>query len=515
MRTLRLLLALALGVGLTLGMFWILSPSAVRANPGTLYVSNTSPTCGGRAPCYATIQAAVNAAANGDEIRVAAGTYSGAAMVVVGTTPYTQVVAIVNKTLTLAGGYTNTNWTTPDAVLNRVEIDAQQHGRGMTIVGTWTEAVTVTGLTIFNGDYTGMGNPPGGYNGACISTGGDCGGGLFAKEIRLVLLDSRIVKNTVGRNPSPSHGGGAMFWNLLDGSRVENTIFGANSAPNGAGGGLYMHYGDTLTFSGCTFQENESYIFGGGLGVFQPSGLVTIKDTAFFSNTTTQGSGGALSASVVMGGGDTLRLDRVTMVGNEAVRTGAAVVIEKAGAQLARVSMSNVLLTGNRLESPGAYGGVFATQNVFETGLDLQLAHFTVADNFAPSAFHFRDDFGGSVTATLTNTLIVSASKAFVGAESPSGQVTIRHTKTMRQYVPTTHAFEAGTPTFVQVDPVTGNPRLDATYHLRKGSDAINAGVDAGVTRDIDYNRRPIGSAPDIGADEYGLFKYLPVVMGR
>jgi hypothetical protein len=40
-------------------------------------------------------------------------------------------------------------------------------------------------------------------------------------------------------------------------------------------------------------------------------------------------------------------------------------------------------------------------------------------------------------------------------------------------------------------------------YHLRAGSAAIDRGVDAGVTSDIDGNARPYGSAPDLGAVEY------------
>jgi RHS repeat-associated protein len=42
----------------------------------TLYVSNTDPACGGKFPCYTTIQAAVNAASQGDIVRIQAGTYT-------------------------------------------------------------------------------------------------------------------------------------------------------------------------------------------------------------------------------------------------------------------------------------------------------------------------------------------------------------------------------------------------------------------------------------------------------
>jgi len=62
----------------------------------------------------------------------------------------------------------------------------------------------------------------------------------------------------------------------------------------------------------------------------------------------------------------------------------------------------------------------------------------------------------------------------------------------------------AGTPSFTSVDPVIGDPVLDLEYRLQAGSAAIDAGVDVGVTYDIDHGLRPFGSAPDIGIDEFG-----------
>jgi hypothetical protein len=58
---------------------------------------------------------------------------------------------------------------------------------------------------------------------------------------------------------------------------------------------------------------------------------------------------------------------------------------------------------------------------------------------------------------------------------------------------------------------------LAGDYHIGENSDAIDAGVDAGVITDIDGLLRPY-QLPDIGADEYwppGALKfiYLPVVI--
>ena len=50
-------------------------------------------------------------------------------------------------------------------------------------------------------------------------------------------------------------------------------------------------------------------------------------------------------------------------------------------------------------------------------------------------------------------------------------------------------------------------------YHLTPASAAIDQGVDAGVTTDIDGNSRPQGAGYDIGAYEYVLRVYLPLVL--
>jgi hypothetical protein len=64
-----------------------------------------------------------------------------------------------------------------------------------------------------------------------------------------------------------------------------------------------------------------------------------------------------------------------------------------------------------------------------------------------------------------------------------------------------------------------GDPAFDTDgYHLTSNSAAIDAGVDAGVTTDIDGDARPRGCFSDIGADEFITGAecrriYLPVIL--
>ncbi len=69
----------------------LVAAGVAQADPGTLYVDAADPTCGGNSPCYSSIQDAINAAAAGDTIMVAAGLYSPAATIT------------VNKSVTIQG----------------------------------------------------------------------------------------------------------------------------------------------------------------------------------------------------------------------------------------------------------------------------------------------------------------------------------------------------------------------------------------------------------------------------
>jgi hypothetical protein len=74
----------------------------------------------------------------GDEILVAAGTYTGVNVcprndfITIGVV--TQVVYI-SKTVTTRGGYTTTNWTTPYPITQPTTLDAQGQGRVLYITG--------------------------------------------------------------------------------------------------------------------------------------------------------------------------------------------------------------------------------------------------------------------------------------------------------------------------------------------------------------------------------------------
>jgi len=72
-----------MGLGVLLGLLLAAVAPAVLLVPGSSsqqggvirYVNNADPTCGGLTPCYATIQAAVNAVQAGDTIQIQAGFY--------------------------------------------------------------------------------------------------------------------------------------------------------------------------------------------------------------------------------------------------------------------------------------------------------------------------------------------------------------------------------------------------------------------------------------------------------
>ncbi|MBU1751099.1 MAG: hypothetical protein KKA73_25730 [Chloroflexi bacterium] len=174
------------------GWTW-LGSDPVQAASSVRYVAPGG-NCGGASPCYSTVQAAVDAAQAGDEIRIATGMYSG-----INNQGGKPQVVYVAKSLTLRGGFTTANWNTPNPEANITEIRAQTLGRAVYITGANT-VVTFAGLRFTYGDANGLGgHSPTSYENY------DAGGNLYIDQAAVTLNDCRI---TDGAAPSGGYGGG-------------------------------------------------------------------------------------------------------------------------------------------------------------------------------------------------------------------------------------------------------------------------------------------------------------------
>ncbi len=170
------------------------------------------------------------------------------------------------------------------------------------------------------------------------------------------------------------------------------------------------------------------------------------------------------------------------------------------------------ILNGNRLISNSGYGlRVSGTSQVIlantaainnvgdgiylaQSGAQATLLHTTLAGNTSGVR-----TVNGSIAA-LTNTIL---SKNAVGVWTDTGStVTLNHTLWDANTTATT-----GSGTVVNTNPSSGSAAFDPTdgYHLTLYSQALGKGQNAGISTDVDGGSRPqpIGSLPDLGADEF------------
>jgi hypothetical protein len=182
------------------------------------------------------------------------------------------VVSIIDKQLTLLGGYATDNWARPDLTHNLTVIDGQHARRGVSVqqsdYGAPAAGLTLVGFTVQNGL---------GQAAAGDSEGRGLGGGLLAEHATLTLRDVIFRANrAVGRSGAAAAGGvgvggGAAIRvdsDLAPNARIslERVTFESNQALGGAGsvcggeahgGGFYV-YGAEVAGRDLVFRNNAA-----------------------------------------------------------------------------------------------------------------------------------------------------------------------------------------------------------------------------------------------------------------
>jgi len=535
MKSKRLVITLALGLGLTLVLLWVLVLSEAEvlssglsacAAPADLTVCPAGPP----ACDYASVQAAVDGASPGDIIKVAAGTYTDIHQ----RAGITQVVYI-SKTVTIRGGYTTANWTMPDPAANPTTLDARGLGRVLVITGTITP--TVEGLRITGGDATELGGE---------RYGRDAGGGVYIYEAAATISNCVMISNTAS---TASHGyGGGIYLSVAPAAQVVNNVVLSNTASTasgGYGGGMCLHFSNaTLTDNAVEGNIASTASGGYGGGMYLHFSNATLTDNAVEGNTANaagrgfggglwlSGSDATLSGNTVQGntasiadlgqgGGLYLTISAATLSGNTIISNTATLnpttIGQGGGLYVLRSSpftLTNNLVADNHASSQGS-GLYFWGSSAYPTSG--HLLHTTIADNGSTGLTAGRGSGQGVyvdeyTTLAFTNTII--ASHHSVGITVTTGStVTLEATL---WYGNGSHTGGGGYISTGAVnvydDPAFVNPSV-WDYHLTANSAAIDAGVDAGVTTDIDGDPRPLGAGYDIGADEYAAHIYLPIVL--
>lgn len=510
-RTLSLTVALLGGLTLTLALALLMNRATpVQADHSVRYVAPGG-NCNGVSPCYGSVQAAVDAAADGDEIRVASGTYTDVHVRPrndITTTGVVTQVVYISKTVTVRGGYTTTDWTSGDPEGNPTILDAQGQGRVLYITGDISPVVE--GLRITGGDATGMGgllvqDQPGVED--------DAGGGVYAISVTVTISNSRVFGNVAGR-------GGGVYLGWSPAVLISNTVSANNATTHG--GGVFLDR-SSATLVNNVISGNVAGDSGGGIrveGVFavpQEEGTGYLSGNIVVSNTAGQGGGVFLFFSRAI-------LERNTILSNTATGVGGGLHLfvgddsldgnivrannaERGGGlfvgSAAPPELTNNVIVDNQAGIAGS--GIYVVHSI------LRLAHNTIANNSGGGAgVHIAmaypwEQLQHPSNIVMTNTIMVSHS---IGI-SVTGNSTVTMNGILWHNAPITIS-QSPTATVSVQNQISGDPVFASDgYHITPFSAAMDEGVMAGVTTDLDGHVRPYNAAPDLGADEI-IATYVP-----
>lgn len=475
------------------------------ANAATIYV--------GPSETIKTIQAGVDAAANGDKVIVRSATYQGAG---------NHDIDLKGKSITL----------TKDTGSSSPVISLGSYGRGFIIHKGETRKTLIYGFTIQYGNDTADNGGGGGilisnasptiqgcYIYRCRSKGSgggiNCNSGASPLITNCTIQDSSSGIFSTGSSPEirsttimQNHDSGVK---LVSGSAIITNcvITGNTTASGGSGAGIWSS-DCSLTMRNTTVSNNSSTIYGGGCYFTQSTSVVptvmitsckitgnSSMQTLLTNDSQVDGLGGGMylnspvtingstieKNTAMAGGGLYLHYD-VNTISNirESSFNNNSAVFSEGGAAIHSYSSANAQL--------------YAATNCVFNGNQSPLVG-TVYSNwstprFTNCTFANSSSFWISGPATASNCIFWGNSAGF----GPG-------TKNI------TYSDVQGNTLFPGAGNINSDPMFvdaaKADFHLSAGSPCINAGNNTKILRttDMDGNPRIAGSLVDMGALEY------------
>lgn len=448
---------------------------------------------------FADVQAGLDAALTGDEVRVAAAIYP-------------ENITLKNG-IALYGGFagTETNLTQRNWSNNVTILDGRRTNSVVLVQAGAAPGTRIDGFTIRNGLLSGASDKGGGIicgdsspviaNNVISSNAAPSGGAIYCFRSAAVITNNLIAQNSgfsgggiycldssatiahnvISRNRGATFPvgfglGGGVYCAISSGISsdvitLSHNLITENSAESG--GGVECNTAVIANISHNTIAHNQAASYGGGIECYGSS--PTVRNNRFIGNAVTRSvAGGAISVFTLSGPGASPRILNNVFLGN----TGRLDSGSQGGgiycSRLTRSAIINNTFAGN---SANEGGGIFAESD--ETTIANNLIAFGSSGLVAPLA------------GTTNNCIFGNESGDFIGT---------------------------GTHGNMSVDPkFSENLRL-GDVHLLPNSPCRDAGhtpaADPAWT-DVDDQPRIQGAAVDIGADESDgtAFPFNPTVV--
>jgi len=380
---------------------------------------------GSAANPYKTIQAAVNAASNGDIIKVAKGTYA-------------EAVKIEQKKVQLLGGYAGggdfntanpqTNVTiingTNTAPCVYVYIDAQLAG-----------ALTISGFTIRNGQR-----------------GIELSGG-WSGNLNNITIEKNTIENNGTQNTTRGGGIGLEGTNVT----IQNNVIRTNKAGRGAGIGVTDDIVNVL-IAGNHIENNTGYDdHAGGVSI---SGTGTISQNIFDGNIAAASYNYGWGGGILIFGDDNTKtsftLSHNVYRNNQAPSRGGAVFVDDG----AIVKMEHELLYNNSSGENGS--AIYVDADWKNNPSTLNMNNCTISGNSPTAALFVQGSIVNIENSIFWNN---SGDFDFMADGVSLAKLTVTYTLTQQGYTGTGN--------------ITSNPLFvsdaNADYHLQSTAGHYNS----------------------------------------